>query len=100
METQMVEIGTIVANGQSFSAIGAVKDPARGIVVGYPKGGALLTWDGQPMGSCKVVSGWRTPRSHMSSHMYSYRAVVDGVRYHGRGMGDGMLLTLRRCKGQ
>ena len=101
-----VEVGIIVHEGREFASLGSIVDHERGYVVGYlklvdnPKPGesrhVLTSWEGRVIGTCRVISTWKTPRSWVSSTMSSYRATVDGIEYHGSG--DGMLLRLRRCK--
>jgi hypothetical protein len=96
----VVEVSTFAHEGRSFTALGSVVDKANGYVVGYPRGRVLATWDGKPLGTCRVVSSYPTPRSWLGSRMYCYRAVIEsdpGAEYHGRGFGDGMILRLRRC---
>jgi len=93
-----VEVSTFMFEGKPFTALGSVVDHENGIVIGYPEKGVLQTCDGKPIGTCRVVSKYRMPRSWIGSWMYCYRATVDGEQYHGRGFGNGMLLRLRRFK--
>ena len=95
-----VEVGTITHEGQEFSALGSVIDEQNGVIVGYPKGDSLTTWNGQPIEGLRlrITSSWRTPRSFVSDRMFAYSATYKGKRYYGRGAGDGMLLRLRRSK--
>jgi hypothetical protein len=94
-----VEVGVIVHEGREFRALGSVVDHESGRVVGYVKGDKLVSWDGKvTLGTIRVVSTWRTPRSWVSSKMSSYRAVVGGKSYHGRGCGDGFLLKLKKSR--
>jgi hypothetical protein len=105
-----VEVGIVEHEGREYSALGSVVDPERGIVVGYvgkitPAGygahvRALTTWDGKTIGAVWPVSSWPTPRSHVSSRMYAYRAEVEGVMYQGRGAGEGMIVKLRKMRGR
>lgn len=95
-----VEIGTVNFEGREFSSLGSIIDEASGIIVGYPKGNTLQTWNGQVIEGLRlsVTSSWRTPRSYMSDRMFAYSATYKGKRYHGRGAGDGILLRLRASK--
>jgi peptidoglycan hydrolase-like amidase len=52
--------------------------------------GALQSFTGKTLGTCRIVSMWRTPRSWVSSHMFQIEATIDGVTYTGRGAGSGM----------
>lgn len=94
-----VEIGTIVHEGREFAAQGSVIDEQQGVIVGYPKGNRLQTWNGKDIEGLvlRVTSTWRV-RSWIGSHMNAYSATYKGRRYHGRGFGDGMSLTLRVSK--
>ena len=73
----------------------------KGTVAGYGAHVRPLT-DGhsKPIGVIWPKSSWKTPRSYVSAHMYSYEAIVDGTRYTGRGAGEGMLVNLKRKKGR
>lgn len=93
------ELGILTHEGHEFSALGSVIDHDAGVVVGYPKGFDLMTWDGTTViGRVRVVSSYPMPQSWQGSTMYCYRAVIEGRHYYGRGFGDGMLLRLRACK--
>jgi len=94
-----VEVSTVVFQGQPFTALGSVIDHSQGIVVAYPHGTNLQTFDGKVIGTCRVVSVFKMARwSCMGGwYMACYRAVIDGKHYYGRGLGDGMLLRLRKC---
>ena len=91
-----VEISTITHEGRDFSALGSVVDHERGIVIGYPKGSELRTWDGTVIGSLRVTG---SARGFHGVKLVCYRATIDGIPYYGRGQGDGMILRLRRVKG-
>lgn len=102
-----VEIGTFSHGGRKFSALGSVVDTSRGRVTAYvgsgtvPGHGAhvrpLTSWDGKTrIGVIWPKSSWATPNSAFSSKMYSYEAEIDGERYTGRGMGEGMVVNLKR----
>lgn len=93
-----VELGILSHEGKDFSALGSIRDEGNGYIVGYPKGSGLQTWDGQDMGiRLQVVSSWPV-RSYIGTRMYAYCADIGGVRYHGRGFGDGIVLKLHRSK--
>jgi hypothetical protein len=93
-----VEVSTFASQGRSFTALGSVVDHEKGIVTGYPKGDVLNSWDNKPIGTCRIVSRFRMARWSFAGgwYMYCYRAVVDGQPYYGRGLGDGMILRLRK----
>ena len=92
-----IETGIVTHNGRDFVALGSVVDHATGRVSGYVKGRTIATWDGTPIGTLREVSSWRID-SALSSRMFAYRATIDGFEYHGRGMGESMLVTLRASK--
>lgn len=91
-----VETGTLEFGGQEFSALGSVVDEEAGLLIGYPNGAALQTWDGKPVEGVRleIVSSWPV-RSWQAPRRYAYRVMYKGRAYHGRGFGDGMLLRLR-----
>ena len=95
-----IEVGTVKHEGKEFSALGSVIDEVSGVIVGYPKGNTLQTWDGKAIEglTLRVTSSWRTSRSYVSSRVFAYSATYKGKRYHGRGAGDGMVLKLRVSK--
>lgn len=95
-----VEVGTVEHAGRRYEAFGSVVDHASGIVTGYPKGNALVTFDGKTTGTCRVVSRRKNPRGLLSNEVVCYRCTVDSIPYHGRGGGDGMALHLRRIRGR
>ena len=84
--------------GRTFESGGAVVTETH--VIGYPKGRVLQDWHGNAIGTCRVLSTWRTPRSFMSSTMSSYEVFVDGKRYTGRSCGDGMILRAKLSRRQ
>jgi hypothetical protein len=102
--TATVEVATMLYEDERHTALGSVVDHEAGHVVGYVSddGRTLTTFQGEPLGTLKMVGGsdavkvgrrWREPT-------LSYRAVIDGRRYHGRGAGPGMLLRLRASRGR
>lgn len=94
-----VEVGTVTHNGREFAALGSVIDEVSGVIVGYPKGDKLQTWNGQNIDglTLRITSSWAV-RSWIGSRMYAYSATYKGRKYHGRGFGDGMSLRLRANK--
>lgn len=86
---------TVTHEGKSFEAGGAVVTHDH--IVAYPKAdGVLGDWHGNPIGTWRATSTWRTPRSYMSSTMSQIEAIVDGVTYTGRGAGEGMIFKGKR----
>ena len=86
---------TFTAEGRSYTSGGAFVSPER--IIAYPKeNGVLGDWHGNAIGTWKAVSTWKTPRSYMSSTMSQIEAVVNGIKYTGRGCGIGMLYRGKR----
>jgi hypothetical protein len=94
--------------GKAFEAGGAYYDGRH--AVGYvgeliepaepkPHSRALTNWAGERIGTCYLASGWRV-NSYIGSHMHQIYATIDGVKYTGRGFGEGMSVKLRRCAKQ
>jgi hypothetical protein len=105
-DTAKVEVATITHEGRDFTAMGAVIDHDRGIVIGYPslgcasvgacgKHGALNSWDGTELGRVEVIA---RSRGFYGAEIVHFRAYVDGKAYHGKGSGWEALLRLRACK--
>jgi hypothetical protein len=60
-----------------------------------PDGSLRVTvWTGIELGRAYVTSSWRI-NSPLSSRMYQYAATIAGREYTGRGMGEGMFVSLR-----
>lgn len=86
---------TFEHEGQSFEAGGAAVTPAW--IVAYPaKDGVLTDWHGKPLGTWRATSSWRVGYPPCADRMYQIEAVVDGVKYTGRGQGVGMMYRGRR----
>lgn len=85
--------------GRTFESDGAVITDQ--FIVVYPRSdGKVCDWHGNVLGEAFVLSSWRTPRSYMAARMYSFAVYVNGVRYVGRGAGNGMILRAKRSKRQ
>ena len=99
MSAQFIEKDcTFEHEGQKFEAGGAVVTDEY--IVVYPRSdGKVCDWHGNVLGEA-FVSSWRTPRSHMAAKMYSFAVYVNGVRYIGRGAGNGMILKAKRSSRQ
>jgi hypothetical protein len=70
---------------------------APDFIIAYPcANGVLGDFHGNPIGTWRAVSTWRTPRSFYSGTMSQIEAVVNGVRYTGRGAGEGMVYKGKR----
>lgn len=90
---------TFEHEGRKFTAGGAVVTPD--VIIAYPgKNGELKDWHGAVIGRYRMLSTWRTPRSYLSSTMSSMEVFVDGVRYVGRGAGEGMIFRGKRSTRQ
>lgn len=85
--------------GRKFESGGAVITPDY--IVCYPRSdGKVCDWHGNVLGEAFVLSSWRTPRSFLAARMYSFAVYVQGVRYVGRGTGNGMILRAKRSSRQ
>ncbi len=84
--------------GRTFEAGGAVV--TDGWLIAYAgSNGVLNDWHGNPLGTWRTLSSWRV-QSYIGSHMHSIEARVNGVRYVGRGFGEGMSLRAKRSQRQ
>jgi hypothetical protein len=81
-------------DGRKFESGGAIVTDL--FIVAYPATqGRLNDWHGNEIGTWRVLSSWRV-RSWIGERMYSIEARVNGVRYVGRGFGEGMSLRAKR----
>jgi hypothetical protein len=55
---------------------------------------ALTDWHGAEIGVCRLTSSWRVD-SYIGTRMHQITAWIKGVRYTGRGFGEGMSVRLR-----
>lgn len=95
-----VEQGTsITYQGKKYTAGGAVVT-SKVLIAYLDKGGVLTNWKGAKLGTYRIVSSWRTPRSYVSDRMYQVEATVEGVTYTGRSAGVGMLFKGKRKAGK
>lgn len=67
-------------------------------ITGYPLTGGSLT-HGKVIGTWKSVARWAV-NSWTGSHMHQIEAIVNGVTYTGRGLGEDMLFTGKRKAGK
>ena len=97
---ERVELGTLTHEGREFTNMGAVitETHAAGYLSSDMK--AIHSWEGEVIGSARVVSSWPMPRSWQSDRQYQVVATIDGRTYTGRTMGAGMLWRgrLKRSK--
>ena len=85
---------TVEHEGRSFSAGGAVVTADR--IIAYPgPDNVLQDWHGKALGRWKTVASWRRAR-WTPERMHQIEAVVVGVTYTGRGLGQGMIFRGRR----
>lgn len=89
---------SIEHDGRTFVAGGAVVTEQW--LITYPAAnGILKDWHGHPLGTWRVLSSWRV-RSYIGDQMHSIECRVNGVRYVGRGFGEGMSLRAKRSTRQ
>ena len=93
---------TIQHDGRSFEAGGAYRVGTKALVYVSADGTRVTTWKGERLGT--VVSATPVKLSQWSpmcgAKMYAYRVVMDadGSVWSGRGMGEGMCLSLRMTR--
>jgi hypothetical protein len=85
--------------GKKFESGGAFVNEVF-LVAYLSKNGILSDWHGLPLGTYRILSTWRTPRSFVSSTMNSVECFVHGVRYVGRSCGVGMVIRAKRSPKQ
>jgi hypothetical protein len=83
--------------GCKFESGGCVVTTDK-IVAYLGKEGKLTTWSGQIIGTYKITSTWKTPRSAYSSTRNQVYALVDGIGYQGQSDGIGMVFMGKRVK--
>ena len=105
-----VELATVVHGGREFTNLGAVV--SEKYVAGYLQMdrdshgeqlntvGNLTDWQGNVIGTYRIVKIWRTPRSWVSDIMCAVHATVNGRLYKGRSAGTGMLFCGKLAKVQ
>ena len=86
-----VELATVVHNGKEFTNMGAIV--SDNYVIGYLQcdhdshghhqhgTGILTDWQGNQIGTYRIVKMWRTPRSYVSSTMLAVHATVNEKLY-------------------
>lgn len=90
METPFIETNcTVEHNGQKFTAGGAAVTDKECIAY-LAKANVLTDWHGNPIGTYRIASVWKTPRSYVSDVMCAVHATVNGKLYKGRSAGIGM----------
>ncbi len=105
---------TITHEGKSFTNGGAVVTDqfATGYVgaeLNINQGGtamrvtdgtrSLTDWHGNQIGTCYIQQSWPI-RSAYGSRMYQIVAFINGIKYTGRGFGEGMSWNGKRCAKQ
>lgn len=94
----VAEAVTLEHEGRKFTALGAVIDHANGVLVGYVSAdGKSLTKSGGEhiCGLTRTGTYLIKSRHGCRTRIFCYGARVDGLYYHGRGEGEGMLLRMR-----
>ena len=93
---------TVEHEGRSYTAGGAYRVGTKALVYVSSDNGSVSTWKGERLGT--VVSATPIKLSQWSpmcgTKMYAYRVVMDsdGSVWYGRGMGEGMCLSLRMTR--
>lgn len=85
------EVGVITHEGREFANAGYTRTETH-LVAYLGKDGKLTRWDGEVIGTYRIVATWRTPRSFVSSTMNQVEArLADGSKWTGRSAGEGMI---------
>jgi len=84
------EIGIFTHEGKEYAAGGSLVTPEYAIGYMSRDMRAILSWDGQTLGTARVTASWPI-RSFMSDRMYQVSATIEGIRYTGRTCGAGMI---------
>ena len=87
----------ITHDGRKFLAAGAFVSDSH-IIAYLAKDGILTDWHGNPIGTYRIVSTWKTPRSYVSSTMSAVHATVNGMVYKGRSAGIGMSFSGKKAR--
>jgi hypothetical protein len=94
-------------NGRDFHADGAVVTESFAIAYLKFEGperpyatGIATDWRGHRIGTARIVAKWATERSFYASHMLQVECCINGVKYTGRGAGNGMIWKGKRCAHQ
>ena len=99
MQSYVEQDCTVEHEGRKFTSGGAVV--TEQFIVVYPRSdGKVCDWHGNVLGEAFALSSWRLPHSFMAARMYSFAVYVNGVRYVGRGAGNGMILRAKRSTWQ
>jgi hypothetical protein len=86
-------------DGRAFESGGAVV--TSDYLIAYPAtDGILNDWHGRQLGTWRSVASWRIFNSWQGERMHQIEAVVNGIRYTGRGFGESMIYRGRRKAGQ
>lgn len=100
MEATYIETNcTFEHEGHAYKSGGAVVTPDYAIAyLKSERTGELVRdlrwfvtdWHGKELGSARITASWSMPHSWVSSRQYQVEAIIDGVTYTGRSMGEGM----------
>jgi hypothetical protein len=89
METFVEQDCTIKHEGKEFTAEGAFVSPVYALAY-LGKDNQVIDWHGRKIGTYRIISSWPI-HSYFSNRMYAVHAVIDGIIYKGRSMGEGMV---------
>jgi hypothetical protein len=104
MEMNLYKQGGWIVDGHTIGYVGKVRDDSSSHSwnqFGWGRLRTLTDWHGNEIGICQTRSSWlrRHPIGSLT-RMYQIYAWINGVKYTGRGLGEGMSVRLRRCKKQ
>ena len=98
MATQVLMVEedcTLTHEGKSFTNGGAFL--TEEYAVGYlDENNVLTNWHGEKIGTYRITSTWKTPRSYLSDVMCQVYATIRGMTFTGRSGGIGLLFKGKR----
>jgi hypothetical protein len=86
----LAELASFELDGLTCTSGGALVSAE--LVVGYVKGETLTTWTGEPIMKIRRTGG---ARGFRGTRLVSYAGEFAGRRWHGRGLGECMILRMR-----
>lgn len=103
VDGMLVETGTVIVNGKSFTNLGSCVDEENGRISAYISGThgsyILQTWDGQKIADISFVKHIKMCNSRHPNHkLWFWLMKYNGRTWTGRNSGPQMLIRLRALK--